>query len=453
LGNREGENGLTSEPVVLWPERGPNKRGRRSVVFLHHCYYNFYYLAQALRKRGWDALSVIVEPPTNRDLRFAHGEDLNLYDPDPALFRRRLDEFVDHVKRRARMLHFYGRGRMSFFPEHWDGSAQYEVYPADFVQLRKAGVKIGYSHSGCLDLVSQSSFYRWSGGCCDRCVWQDNPDVCSDARNLAWGRKVQKYCDLICTETDPVLDYKSGDKVYREPLTFALDPDVWRPDMAVPEKWRLPKEEGEVLVYHAMGNLSLRASDTRNIKGTPAVAAAVERLRGEGHRVRLEFVSDVPSADVRFIQVQADIIVDQLNYGRYGATSREGMMLGKPTICFINPREEVPGAESECIAECPLVSATEATVYERLKELVLDSEKRRAIGRASRAHALKWWSADGCAERFEGVYDRLMAGLRPAGRIVPEVEGLERMAPGELAARGGLRGRMYRWLRTGFRPT
>ena len=35
--------------------------------------------------------------------------------------------------------------------------------------------------------------------------------------------------------------------------------------------------------------------------------------------MRLEFVTDVPSKDVRFIQVQADVIVDQLNTGRYGA--------------------------------------------------------------------------------------------------------------------------------------
>jgi glycosyltransferase involved in cell wall biosynthesis len=308
---------------------------------------------------------------------------------------------------------------MSFFPEHWDTNERYDKYPADFAKLRSAGVKIGYSHSGCLDLVSQSSFYRWSGGCCDRCIWQDRPDVCSDTLNLAWGRKVQEYCDLICIETDPVLDFKSGHKVYREALTFALDPDVWSPSIKVPNEFRLSKREGEIVIYHAMGNMSLRTSHTRNIKGTPAVVAAIEKLRAEGHNVRLEFVTDVSSNDVRFIQAQADIIVDQLNYGRYGATSREGMMLGKPTICFIDPHEEVESAGSVCIAECPLVSATEATIYGVLRELVLDPARRRAIGEASRAHALKWWSADACAERYEAVYDRLMAGLPPGGGRVP----------------------------------
>ena len=423
-----------------WARRGHPANGHerpRSVVFLHHCYYNFFYLAQALRRRGWDALSVIVDPPSNPDLRFTHGEDISLYDADPSVFRRNLRTFVNHVKQHVAMLHFYGRGRMSFFADYWDRDDRYERYPTDFVALRKAGVKIGYSHSGCLDLVSQSSFQRWSGGCCNRCVWQDNPDVCSDRRNLAWGRKVQRYSDLICIETDPVLDFKSGEKVYREPLTFALDSEVWRPDIEIPEKWRLSRKDGEILVYHAMGNMSHRTSSTRNIKGTPAVMAAVETLRREGHNVRLEFVSDVPSTDVRFIQAQADIIVDQLNYGRYGATSREGMMLGKPTVCFINPSEEIPGTESECIRECPLVSATESTVLDVLRRLVGDSGLRRSIGAASRAHALKWWSADACAERYEAVYDRLMAGLPPASSgpcpaaSVPEAQ----TEPASLSAR------------------
>jgi hypothetical protein len=218
---------------------------------------------------------------------------------------------------------------------------------------------------------------------------------------------------------------------------------VWRPDITVPAKWSRPKKDGEIVVYHAMGNLSQRTSVTRNIKGTPAIVAAVEALRREGHNVRLEFVSDVPSSEVRFIQVQADIIVDQLNYGRYGATSREGMMLGKPTICFINPREEIQDAESECIRECPLVSATESTVLDVLRRLVVNPDLRHSIGLASRAHALKWWSADACAERYEEVYDRMMEGL-PLGR-----NGACPSAPVTAAETEALSvsGRLGRWLK------
>src|SRR5207247_11086104 len=112
-----------------------------------------------------------------------------------------------------------------------------------------------------------------------------------------------------------------------------------RPDHEIPEKYRRPRAPGEMIVYHSVGNHALRARNGRDLKGTGATIAAVERLRGEGVPVRLEFVTDVPNKEVRFIQAQADIVVDQLNHGRYGAQAREGMMLGKPTVCYINRNE------------------------------------------------------------------------------------------------------------------
>ena len=113
--------------------------------------------------------------------------------------------------------------------------------------------------------------------------------------------------------------------------------------------------------------------------------AAIDRLRGEGVPVRLEFVTDMPSKDVRFIQVQADIIVDQLNYGRYGRNRREGMMLGRPTVCYIN-KNEPPGADRlESIETCPLSLGDGASIYEVLKDLLGDRDEAPRSGRRERA--------------------------------------------------------------------
>jgi glycosyltransferase involved in cell wall biosynthesis len=387
-----------------------DKTRRRSVVFLHNCYYNFFYLAAALRKRGWNAIVVNVDPPDNADSKFFHGDDLNLWHPDPKEYQKKIERFLKRVKRDYKMVHFYSIGRMSFFPQYWDTDDQRTKLPVDFIELKKLGVKIGYSHSGCLDLVSQSEFLRWSGGACNKCVWQLRPDVCSNLRNLSWGKKVQTYCDLICTETDPVMDFKSGPKVFREPLTFALDPKVWSENLSIPSHLKLERTSEEVLIYHAVGNLKIREASGRNIKGSPAIVKAIDELRQEGLKVRLHFVTDVPSIDVRFIQAQCDVIIDQLNYGRYGATAREGMMLGKPVVCNINKTELRAEFESECINETPLIHATEGTIKEVLRKLVVDSEFRREMGKRSREHAMKWWSADRLAERYEAVYDKIMNG-------------------------------------------
>lgn len=402
--------GSEKQPLIL--ASSPKKV--RSVVFFHNSYYNFYYLAAALRRRGWDALSISIEDPNGENSKFYHGNDLCLFDLDSKRFSSRLDAFFDEIEKRFRLVHFYGRGHMSLFPSEFDSDERYDQVPLAFHRLRRQGIKIGYSVCGCLDGVAQSSVSNWSNGACNRCIWQNDARVCGDFGNLAWGHKVQMFCDLVATEGFPALDYQSGDKVYREPLTTALDPEFWCPGLEIPERYRFARRTGELIVYHAVGNYELRSNDTRNLKGTDAVIAAIDRLRAEGVNVRLEFVTGVPNTEVRFFQAQADVIVDQLNYGRYGATSREGMMLGRPTVCYINKRESRAELKLESIESCPLVSANEGTIYEVLRDLLLDEPRRRAIGNASRAFAMKWHSADACAERFESVYDRLMNGLPPA---------------------------------------
>ncbi len=396
----------------------------RSVLFLRNSYYHFYYLAEALRRRGWDALTVSTEDPDGPHAKYYHGEDVNLWDPDPKRFRRNIEEFYWGALDRFALLHLAGDGLLTFFPISPEYSEAEE--PWDIVEWRRYGHKIAYTISGCNSGVAQSTVARWSalGGSvvCEKCPWELRPDVCNDVKNLAWGRKVDRYCDVIFTEGTPALDYQAIQKAVREPTTMCLDPGFWKPDLIVPGRLKIERAEDELLVYHSFGNYDLRTGSGRNIKGTDAVRAAVERLRAEGMAVRLVFVTDVKNTEVRYLQVQADVIVDQLNYGRYGATSREAMMLGKPTICYINRSEPRPTDVLRSTQELPLVSATEETVYEVLRDLLGDRERRHRLGVAGRAFAMKWHSADACAERYEAIYDSVM-GEQFGGRASrPEKE-------------------------------
>jgi glycosyltransferase involved in cell wall biosynthesis len=387
---------------------------QRSAVFLHNAYYNFLYLARALRERGWDAISVSMENPNGPNAWLYHGEDLNLYDSDPGRMIEKTGAFFEEVKTRFQVVHFHGIGQMTFFPSRYDFGNFFTSIPEDFLELKRLGIKIGHTYTGCNQGIAQTSFHRWSGGCCDRCVWQHEPQVCSDRHNLSWGHKVEQIADFCATEGQPALDFESSRKCYREPLTLVLDQEVWKPDLDIPEQFRLPRADGELLVYHGVGNFQRRSLGGRNIKGTPAVMAAIERLQGEGMKVRLEFVTGRSNLDVRFIQAQCDVVVDQLNFGRYGATARESMMLGKPTIGHLIREEEGGIAPSAAISECPIVSANEDSIYSVLRDLLLDADKRQRIGRESRAFALKWHSATAGAERYERVYDAVMRGIDPA---------------------------------------
>ena len=280
----------------------------------------------------------------------------------------------------------------------------------DFRELKAKGIKIAYTTAGCFDGVRQSVFKRHNGAC-TKCPWELRSDRCSDDSNVVWGESVSAMCDLVAVEADYGHEWRSRSFVYREPLTTALDPSYWTPDLHIPEKWRLPRAQDELIVYHDMGHAALRRFGGRDIRGTGAIVAAIDRLRLEGVKVRLEHAINVPDRHVRFIQAQADVIVDQLVIGRYRARAREGMMLGKPTICHIDRSEPGGVAELDCWRECPLVDATEETIYSVLKRLLASAEHREQIGHASREYALRWHAAESAAERYEQVYDRVMMDL------------------------------------------
>ena len=398
------------------------KNPRRSVLFLHHSYYHFLYLAEALRRRGWDAFFVSILPPDSADQWLFHGEDTNLFSHDTEEFNARLHALHGIMTDRFRMVHFAGVGLMSLFPDNFGQTFGHDSpIPWDFLALKERGVKIGYTMSGCNDGIKQSVYKKHKNNC-EKCVWELRPDVCSDARNAAWGEALTAVCDLVSVEQEYGHEWRLQPFVHREPLTTALDPDLWKPDLEVPEAWRLPRADGEMIVLQGFGNRESRRAQGRDIKGSGAVIAAIDRLRAEGFNVRLEHPTTVHSRDMRFVQAQADVIVDQLILGRYGAQAREGMMLGKPTICHIDRREPQGASELACLAECPLADATEETVYPVLKRLLSSAEERERIGRASRAYAMKWHGADNVAKRFERIYDRMMAG-QPLNISGAELEG------------------------------
>jgi glycosyltransferase involved in cell wall biosynthesis len=134
-----------------------------------------------------------------------------------------------------------------------------------------------------------------------------------------------------------------------------------------------PPDREEIVVVHAPTN--------RAVKGSRHVVEAIDTLRAEGVRVRLELLEDMSHGEVRERTAQADLVVDQLLIGWYGGYAVEAMALGKPVLCAIDEATNPFGAD------LPIVHATPVTLAERVRELVGDAERRRALGAASRRFA------------------------------------------------------------------
>jgi glycosyl transferase family 1 len=394
-------------------------RGPGRVLFAGQAYYNAWYLSRALRKLGWtaDVLNWNTNPSSER---YFHGEDFRLEPPlDSRTLARHLRFYARAVEdydifhfSNAHGIHF-GPALRGFFEQRFGPGAEIRL-------LKRLGKKVVYTVNGCHDGVSQTSFASWGERpVCIDCAWRERPDVCSDERNLAWGKFRNSVSDYIVRTGGNRVDFNDDPRCHEVPEFSCLDSEFWRPDLPIPREYRLPISDQTVKIYHAVGNFELRSigEERRNLKSTHIYRPLVERLKDEGHDVELIFFHDVPNRELRYYQVQADIVVDMLTFGIFGANVREAMMLGKPVVCYMRPewldqmRDEVP----DYVAELPIVSATPETVKDVLVDLIEDSDKRLRIGRASREFAVKWHSPDVAAHRFDQIYRELLSN-QPTGQ-------------------------------------
>ena len=381
------------------------------VLFVGHVYYSTWYLSRELRKLGWKADILNWDPDVGNEMYY-HGEDYRFR------YGRRFDTtrqlgFLISALLDYDIFHFSNAHGMIFGQPLHEALGRFFGSNAEIRLLKRLGKKIVYSNNGCLDGVSQTSFANWGGRpVCDDCSWRDVPDVCSDARNLAWGEFRNRMADLQTTLGGNRADYNDDPSVREVPEFYCLDPDYWRPGLEIPERFRLPRRAGLVRIFHVVGNHATRtdAVTGRNIKSSHVWIPLVDRLRGEGYDVELFSPRDVPNRELRFYQAQSDIFADMLSFGFYGATAREGMMLGKPVVGHLRDewlgqmREQIP----DYVDEIPVVEATEESVYDVVKNLLERPEERVAAGRRSREFALRWHSADVGARRMDAFYRELL---------------------------------------------
>jgi hypothetical protein len=161
-----------------------------------------------------------------------------------------------------------------------------------------------------------------------------------------------------------------------------------------------------VLVYHGVGSHVIGGRG--NIKGTSWIREAIATLRGEGLKVELMHVENVPNGAVRFYQAQADIVVDQLLVGGGGQNARECLALGKPVLTRVFGRQHAamdPAAAP--FARAPFVETDVDELLTDLRRLVVDGELRARIGAESAAFARAVLAPEAAARRYLRHYQRL----------------------------------------------
>jgi glycosyltransferase involved in cell wall biosynthesis len=382
------------------------------VLYVGQAYYNCWYLSRELRKLGWKA-DVLSWDPDPRSRAYYHGEDYRLRYGTRYDAARHLGFYLAAILDYD-IFHFSNAHGITFGNPLREAIARWWSRGDEIRLLKRLGKKVVYTNNGCLDGVAQSSFATWGATpVCDDCPWREVPSVCNDERNLAWGKFRNSVADYQILLGGNRIDYNVDPRVHEVPEFYCLDEDFWHPQLQIPAEFRLPIPTDTVKIYHAVGNAGQRsqAETMKNIKSTHVYVPLIKQLKADGYDVELMFFHDVPNRDLRYYQAQADIVVDMLTYGFFGAGVREALMLGKPVVCYLRPewlesmRSEIP----EYVDELPIVSATPETVRDVLVDLIEHPEKRRELGRRGREFAVKWHSSKVAARRFDTIYRELLA--------------------------------------------
>lgn len=236
---------------------------------------------------------------------------------------------------------------------------------SDLIWLRNRGRKVFMTFQGC-DV--RDRFYCTDAYPISACVECDYHAHCNEENN-AEKRRIARLVEahanhVYVLNPDLVRACPSA-----EFLPYAsVDPRVWTP---------LPQNNG---ARHAVR--ILHSPSSRAIKGTHYVLEAIDELKRRGLDVELMLVENVPWAQVMDYYRQADIVVDQLLVGWYGAFAVECMALGKPVLCYL--REQ----DLTCVSfrdEIPIVRTSPQTLVDDLAALVEDVPRRRELGEQGRA--------------------------------------------------------------------
>lgn len=380
--------------VMVWRNQFFPRKSN-SVCFIGNNYNSFYTLSQALRKRGWRAISINPYPRCP----FVQNQDILM---DSISIGDSIKIFF-HIIFHYRVVHLYNSMEESIYR----GPNPLWKKLLNPTNLKRCGVSILFTPSGCLDGATSEEINELTTGLCNKCIWQGNDVVCNEKRNQQKIDWISKNCALFSNEVDLPKKLSRTEIGLNIPL-MPLCSQALDPKMTVPDSYKIHKKKEEVLVFTAYGNEAIRSNDKRDIKGKKFIKVAIDRLIKEGYPVKHFHATSIPARDMKYYQVQADIIIDQLNYGTIGSAGREGMMLRKPVICHVS---ELMRSANIAMQDCPVINATEDSIYEVLKKTALmSSEDRHHIGEASREWMLKWFEADVCAERYERILSCLSKG-------------------------------------------
>jgi len=150
--------------------------------------------------------------------------------------------------------------------------------------------------------------------------------------------------------------------------------------------------------------LIIHAPTNREFKGSAAIEKAIQDVKAT-RALEYRAIENMRHQEAIAEYQKADIIIDQVLCGTYGALSVEAMAMGKVVVAYV--RDDVKAYLPESL---PIVIANPDTVADVLKELLADPERRHRIGKAGRLYVENYHAVDKVVPKLLSIYSLMMGG-------------------------------------------
>ncbi len=151
------------------------------------------------------------------------------------------------------------------------------------------------------------------------------------------------------------------------------------------------------------------APTNQAVKGTRYLIEAVQAV---GDRVELDLISGASREETLTRMARADLVVDQLILGWYGATAVEAMAIGRPVVAAILD-DYLQCVPAELLRDVPSVRSTRHDLTETLRQCLYNRSELQARAEAGPDFARSWHMPTRIAEQTRVVYQTLFDQPRP----------------------------------------
>ena len=326
-------------------------------------------VARGLRAAGYSSLNVVAETGDVEDLdrQLPHDRALNRKHQGKLHKFLSRSAYMVQASREASLVHYHGAVIQRGSWHHLFEGPLYARHDIPMIMSFGGGDARIISDAR----AKNPYFYR-------------KRDDARDQRTRAYLKSISRYIRHAASDPEMLSyarDYFDECHLFRQPVDLTLIP------------FNEPNIECRPVVLHI--------PTEPWVKGTDLICEAAAKLQSEGHDFEFRMKRQLTQREFFREIANCDIYVDELKCGAHGVTAVETMAAGKPTLTYI--RDDLV---AEFPPELPLVNTNPDTIYERLRELIVDADMRRRISFASRSYVERYHALDVVVRDLVAIYKK-----------------------------------------------